>query len=269
MTKLLHYKQFGDPLTKNTIILLHGLLGSMDNWRSQAQLLSTNNHIITPDLRNHGQSPHLSGMRYKDMAEDILHLADHLGLEQFDLLGHSMGGKVAMYLALNYPERLRRLVIVDIAPKPYQLWHLPVFKALLALPISEITSRKQANDALAESIEAPSERAFLLKNLKTSDNGGYEWRCNLDEITRTYLNIANFNVLDGQTFDKPCLFIKGANSPYIDPEADELGIQQLFPQANIVSIDNTGHLPHVEAPQVFYDLIKQFFEPKNQQTQAN
>jgi esterase len=258
MNPLLNYKTFGDPENKSAIILLHGLLGSMENWRSQAQKLSDHYFVITPDLRNHGQSPHLSGMRYKDMAGDILALAEHLGLEQFDLLGHSMGGKVAMYLALHHPETVNKLIIVDIAPKSYPLWHLTVFRALLGLPIDEITSRKQANDLLAEAIESPAERAFLLKNMQTSDAGGYEWRCNLPEITRTYLNIANFNPTADAVFDKPCIFIKGALSHYIDVDADYDCILPLFPQARIHTQDGAGHLPHVETPAPFFEMISEF-----------
>ena len=262
MTPLLHYKQFGENTADKSIILLHGLLGSMDNWRSQANKLAKqdNYRVITPDMRNHGQSPHISGMRYKDMAEDILALADHLNIEKFDLLGHSMGGKVAMYLALNHGDRLNKLIIVDIAPKPYELWHIPVFKALLSLQVDTFTSRKQANDELAKSIENDGERAFLLKNLQTKDGGGYEWRVDLQEITRTYLNIASFNIASDAKFDKPCLFINGAKSPYIDAVKDKELINGLFPQATIQTIEDAGHLPHVETPAVFYQYIQAFLE---------
>lgn len=258
MNPLLNYKTFGDPENKSAIILLHGLLGSMENWRSQAQKLAEHYFVITPDLRNHGQSPHLSGMRYKDMAADILALAKHLGLEQFDLLGHSMGGKVAMHLALHHPEIVHKLIIVDIAPKSYPLWHLSVFRALLSLAVDEISSRKQANDLLSETIESPAERAFLLKNLQTNHQGSYEWRCNLAEITRTYLNIANFNPTDGAVFDKPCIFIKGERSQYIDADADYECIRPLFPQARIQSQADAGHLPHVETPAPFFAMISEF-----------
>ncbi|WP_245929746.1 alpha/beta fold hydrolase [Leucothrix pacifica] len=262
MIPLLHYKQFGEESPNKNIILLHGLLGSMDNWRSQASKLAQHDgyRAITPDMRNHGQSPHISGMRYKDMAEDILQLADHLSIERFDLLGHSMGGKVAMYLALNHAERLNKLIIVDIAPKPYELWHIPVFKALLSLPVAEFTSRKQANDELAKSISNDGERAFLLKNLKTTDAGGYEWRCDLQEITRTYLNIASFNVANNVRFNKPCLFVNGGKSPYIDAEEDKELINGLFTQATIQTISEAGHLPHVETPADFYQRIQTFLQ---------
>ena len=238
--------------------MLHGLLGSMDNWRGQAQKLSSHFNVITPDLRNHGHSPHLAGMRYKDMAEDVLALADDLGISSFDLLGHSMGGKVAMNLALNHPERLNKLIIVDIAPKSYPLWHLPIFNALLSLPVNEIKSRKEANDLLVDSIESPVERAFLLKNLKTNGSDGYEWRCDLAEITRTYLNVANFNSAEGVTFDKPTLFIKGGKSPYLDPIEDAEMISKLFPQSSIVTIDDAGHLPHIESAETFSAHINRF-----------
>jgi esterase len=254
---LLNYKQFGD--TNNPpLFMLHGLLGSMDNWRGQAQKLSSHFNVITPDLRNHGHSPHLAGMRYKDMAEDVLALADDLGISSFDLLGHSMGGKVAMNLALNHPERLNKLIIVDIAPKSYPLWHLPIFNALLSLPVNEIKSRKEANDLLVDSIESPVERAFLLKNLKTNGSDGYEWRCDLAEITRTYLNVANFNSAEGVTFDKPTLFIKGGKSPYLDPIEDAEIISILFPQSSIVTIDDAGHLPHIESAETFSAHINRF-----------
>ncbi|PID46412.1 MAG: alpha/beta hydrolase [Proteobacteria bacterium] len=266
MSQLLHYKQFGDTKSNQVIFFLHGLLGSLDNWRSQAKHIATQYTVraITPDIRNHGQSPHLSGMRYKDMAGDVLRLADHLNIDAFDLLGHSMGGKVAMYLALHHPDRLNKLIIVDIAPRPYTLWHLPVFKALLSLPVDRIGSRKQASELLAAHIPDHAERAFLLKNLKMADGGGYEWRCDLQEITRAYLNIANFNSPDHAVFDKPCLFVRGENSPYIDPENDQEIITQLFPQANIQSITNAGHLPHVEAPEAFYHSIESFLKPDPQ-----
>ncbi|PWQ96672.1 alpha/beta fold hydrolase [Leucothrix arctica] len=253
----LNYKQFGD--TNNpALFMLHGLLGSMDNWRGQAQNLSSHFNVITPDLRNHGHSPHLSGMRYKDMAEDVLSLAEDLGISSFDLLGHSMGGKVAMNLALNHSERLNKLIIVDIAPKSYPLWHLPIFNALLSLPVHEIKSRKTANDMLIDSIESSVERAFLLKNLKSDGSGGYKWRCDLSEITRTYLNVANFNATAGVTFDKPTLFIKGGQSPYLDPVEDQEKITLLFPQASIITIEDAGHLPHIESAETFSEQVNSF-----------
>ena len=255
----LHYKSFGDTTNPATIILLHGMLGSMDNWRSQAKRLSAHFHVITPDLRNHGKSPHLAGMRYKDMAQDVLRLTQHLGIQRFDLLGHSMGGKIAMEIALQQPETIKRLIIVDIVPKPYQLWHLFTFKALLALPVAELTSRKQADEILSEQIKDPFERAFLLKNLKSSQSGGYAWRCNLQEITRAYLNIANFPQTDTH-FDYKTLFIKGEKSPYINMETDPEIIKAFFPKTEIKIINDAGHTPHIEKANDFFQVISQFLD---------
>ncbi len=254
---LLHYKSFGDINNPASIILLHGMLGSMDNWRSQAKKLSTHFHVITPDLRNHGKSPHLSGMRYQDMADDVLNLAQHLGIERFNLLGHSMGGKIAMEMALQHPEAIKHLIVVDIVPKPYQLWHLDIFKALLTLPVRELASRKQADEMLSTKIENPFERAFLLKNLKSSQTGGYEWQCNLKEISRAYLAIANFN--QTQTpFNANTLFIRGEKSPYIVEETDREIINTLFTNAEIKTIDDSGHTPHIEKANDFYQAVVKF-----------
>jgi esterase len=255
---LLSYKSFGDEANSACIVLLHGMLGNMDNWRSQARRLSTHFRVITPDLRNHGDSPHLSGMRYQDMASDVLTLMDHLGIKQFDLLGHSMGGKVAMEIALNHAERLQRLIIVDIAPKSYQLWHLGIFKALLSLPVADLTSRNEADEMLAEHIENPFERSFLLKNLKSNDSGGYSWQCNLQEITRAYLNIANFTQSDQSSFDGETLFISGGKSPYIDTVTDASTIQGFFPASSIQTIQDAGHTPHVEKADDFYQMMSEF-----------
>ncbi len=255
---LLHFKSFGEKNHSASIVLLHGMLGSMDNWRSQAKQLSAHFHVITPDLRNHGRSPHISGMRYQDMANDVLALTNHLGIEKFDLLGHSMGGKIAMEMALTSAEKIERLVVVDIVPKPYQLWHLVTFKALLGLPVADFTSRAQADTSLAEHIEDPFERAFLLKNLKSLKSGGYEWRCNLQEITRAYLNIANFTQKPDAHFDHETLFIKGGKSPYLNLDTDPEVIKQFFPKAVIETIKGAGHTPHVEKTEAFNSILSKF-----------
>jgi esterase len=255
---LLSYKSFGEKTSASCIVLLHGMLGNRDNWRSQARRLSNHFRVITPDLRNHGESPHLPGMRYQDMADDVLVLMDHLGIKQFDLLGHSMGGKVAMEIALSHAERIKRLIIVDIAPKSYQLWHLGIFKALLSLPVAELTSRSEADEMLAEHIDDPFERSFLLKNLKSNDSSGYSWECNLQEITRAYLNIANFTRSDQSSFSGDTLFINGEKSPYIDPIKDTAIIKNFFPASSIQTIPDAGHTPHIEKADEFYQTMSEF-----------
>ena len=257
---LLHYKTYAKKEQANSIVLLHGMLGNMDNWRRQAQRLSKHFHVITPDLRNHGRSPHLSGMRYKDMASDVLALVEHLEINSFHLLGHSMGGKIAMEIALNHPQNIQKLMIIDIAPKAYQLWHLATFKALLALPVDQLTSRTQADKLLSEEIDDPFDRAFLLKNLKSNQSGGYSWRCNLEEITRAYLNISNFTQKEQAKFEGDVLFIKGEKSPYINIDQDTDVISNFFPKSDIKTVLNSGHNPHTENAEAFYVMISHFLD---------
>lgn len=261
MTSLLNYKIFpavNEELAKQhpPLLILHGLLGSMDNWRSQAMRLSLSRTVITADLRNHGRSPHLTGMSYKEMALDIVALAKHENLSQIDLLGHSMGGKVSMWLALNQPELIAKLIIVDITPKSYPLWHQTVLAALQQVPLATLRSRKAIDQHLAVSIPDDGERIFLSKNLQRNSEGGYEWRCNLSEISTSYLKIAAFPV-SGLTFPNKAFFIGGANSNYILPE-DHVLIKSIFKDVTIHSVPETGHLPHIEQADVFFELVSDF-----------
>lgn len=259
--QLLNYKTF-KPESENArnrkpLIILHGLLGSMDNWRSQAKNLSEFQPVITIDLRNHGQSPHLSGMSYREMYEDVIQLANHLEVSQFDLLGHSMGGKVAMHLALAQPDYIKRLIIVDIAPKPYPLWHQDTLQSILNAPVNSMSSRQEIDDYLKQSIEDPFERNFMIKNLKRNDEGdGFSWKINLNEITRGYLKIAGFTTAE-QQFNKETLFIRGENSHYIQ-DSDASLIKLLFPNSSITTIKNSGHMPHFEQAKDFFQTLSSF-----------
>ncbi len=257
---LLNYQVYGEENNSENsgvpIVFLHGMLGELQNWNSQAKRFAASGcQVIVVDLRNHGDSPHIKGMSYRQMADDILVLLAHLKLPSIYLSGHSMGGKVGMYLALNYPEVIKKLVVVDIAPITYSLWHQQIFHALFSLPLSEIASRRDADELLAEHIENAFERAFLLKNLKRV-GGGYEWKCDLLEISRNYLKIAGFPVQNG-SFDGEILFVKGADSGYITDEAMPK-ILHYFPSANIKTITNAGHLPHVQQADDFYEQVSEF-----------
>lgn len=263
MTSLLNYKTFpavDEEQAKQhpPLVILHGLLGSMDNWRSQATRLSHTRTVITVDLRNHGRSPHLEGMGYKDMALDIVALAKHENLSKIDLLGHSMGGKVAMWLALNQPELIGKLIIVDIAPKSYPLWHQTVLAALLEAPLEQLGSRREIDQHLAVSIPDDVERIFLSKNLQRNSEGGYEWRCNLDEISKSYLKIATFPVF-GQVFSNQSCFIRGENSDYVMP-GDHALIESIFTNSCVHSVSGAGHLPHMEQADVFFSLVSDFLK---------
>lgn len=260
MDALLHYKTY-PTLNKKCqdppLFILHGLLGSMDNWRTQAKRLSQFRTIITVDLRNHGHSPHSNDMSYKQMALDIIAIIKHEKLAKIDLMGHSMGGKIAMWLALHYPAHVKKLIIVDIAPKTYPLWHQKVLAAMLKAPLSQFQTRKEIDQYLSIAIEDNVERTFLTKNVQRLTKGGYEWRCNLEAIVKSYLKIAGFPVPD-LVFANPTLFIHGENSPYIKPD-DHLLIKSLFTHSHIQPIANSAHLPHIEQPDEFYRHIKNFF----------
>jgi len=259
MKSLLHYKVYTSAINKNhtpPLLLLHGLLGSMDNWRAQAKRLSQSRPIITLDLRNHGHSPHLIGMSYKQMALDIMKVLEREKLTTIDLLGHSMGGKVAMWLALHYPHLIARLIVVDIAPKQYPLWHQKILTVMLQAPLFQFQSRQQIDHYLSQFIEDESERAFLSKNLQRSPQGGYKWRSNINEIVKSYLKIAAFP-LPQLVFTKQTLFIRGEDSPYIIP-SDSLLISALFPQSEMHTISASGHLPHIEQAERFYQCLEGF-----------
>jgi len=270
---LLNFKIFspGEIIAQQQtpLFILHGLLGSKDNWRSQAKRLSTRQPVFTLDLRNHGDSPHVKGMSYRAMANDVLKVATQEGINHFNLLGHSMGGKVAMHLALAHGNCVNRLIVVDIAPKAYPLWHLKTLQGLMSVPLDRLKSRKAIDDYLKPWIEDSTERTFLLKNLqrvtKPTTNTVYQWRCNLTEISKGYLNIAGFNHPDS-TFTKESLFIKGENSPYIQ-QKDEALIRSLFPNLSpnkkVVVMKNAGHLPHFDDPDTFYQIVSSFLQQQN------
>ena len=253
---MLNYKIYGALESKPSIMMLHGLLGSLDNWSSQAKLLQEQYAVITVDLRNHGDSPHVRGMSYREMAADVVELLNHLSIKQCYLMGHSMGGKVAMTLALEKPQRIKQLIIVDIAPKAYKPRHLKILQSMMSLPLEQIKTRKEADSYLAGWISTALERSFLLKNLKRNKDGFY-WQCNLPEIARNYLKISGFSAPKGQYYSNPSLFIRGGLSDYIQND-NEL-IQQYFPLNRVETLSRSGHLPHVEEPNAFYHLVDNFF----------
>ncbi len=250
-----HETQHNDP---TPVIMLHGLLGSLDNWNSQAKKLLPQRRVISIDLRNHGHSPHVKGMSYREMTADIIALLDDLNIAHCDLMGHSMGGKVAMSLALRYPQRVRCLVVVDIAPKAYSPKHQAILYAMLSLPFKTIKQRKQAEQWLSSVVSNPVERSFLLKNLKRNATGFY-WQCHLSEIAKNYLKISSFHLGKQQRYTAPTLFIKGGQSDYIQAQ-DYALIQQCFPNSKIQCLEQAGHLPHVEDTQGFYHLLAEFLQ---------
>lgn len=256
---MLNYRLYGETGKESVpLLVLHGLLGSLDNWNTFARKQADKHTVIALDLRNHGDSPHVEGMSYRQMADDVLEVMNELGISCCDLMGHSMGGKVAMTLALQQPQRIRRLLVVDIAPKTYPSRHQTLLQTMNAMPLAEISSRKQADEWLAPVVKHPPERGFLLKNLARHKDSGFYWQCNLPEITRHYLEISAFPPADTQ-YKQPSCFIRGGQSDYVQ-DGDLSLIRQYFPSARLETIASSGHLPHVQAPDEFNVLVEAFLD---------
>ncbi|MBA4501460.1 alpha/beta fold hydrolase [Marinobacterium marinum] len=251
---LLHFQRHGQG---EPLVILHGLFGTLENWGAQIKTLSERFDVVAADLRNHGRSPHAEIMSYKAMSEDLLTLLDHLQLERINLMGHSMGGKAAMQFALDHPERVKRLIVVDIAPVRYAPNHNDVIKGLNRIDLAELKSRTQADQTLSEYVDSAATRAFLLKNLYRDEHKRFAWRMNLPVLEREYANISASP--EGAPYTGPVLFIKGGDSNYLLAEHQQ-PIQQLFPQASFKIIAGAGHLPHVEKAASFTRLVDQFLE---------
>ncbi|WP_020396891.1 alpha/beta fold hydrolase [Thiolinea disciformis] len=253
---MLNYRIYGDfSCDRTPLVVLHGLLGSLDNWHTFATRQQEKRPIVAIDLRNHGESPHVLDMNYHLMMADVLEVAEHLNMSQFDLMGHSMGGKVAMNLALHHPARLDHLIVVDIAPVQSSATHHDLLQAMLAMQLDTFTSRREADQALAPTVKQPFERAFLLKNLKRTEEGTFEWQCYLSEIAKNYPNLTAFPD-EGLTYQDKALFIGGAQSDYLSPERWAVA-QQMFPKAQLIMIPEAGHLPHVQTPEIFTQHVMQ------------
>lgn len=248
----LHFQSVGEG---KPLVILHGLFGSADNWRHIATTLSAKRRVISVDLRNHGRSFHHARQTYPLMAEDLANLLEELGLGRVDLLGHSLGGKVAIQFAQSFTERLARLIVVDIAPRQYADEHSHIFKTLMALDLANFTSRTQISDALSSTLPDPAVRQFLLLNLQ-KENDSFRWRINLHALFCSYPGLLQ-QVVPEHPIDIPAMFISGADSSYVTEE-DWQHIQQLFPQARQVVIDGAGHWVHADQPDVFLQQLDRF-----------
>lgn len=242
----------GQPL-----ILLHGIFGSSDNWLTQARMLSTGFRTYALDLRNHGQAPHDEVFDYPVMAADVLEFIETNNIVDPVLIGHSMGGKVAMNFAVAYPDRLQKLIVVDIAPKAYNMAHYVILEGLQAIPITEITSREEADTALSQFVDEPAIRQFLLKNLQRKPEGGFKWKLNLPVIADNIHNVGLDLQFPGK-FEKPTLFVRGERSNYVKDE-DFGRIREVFPAAKIESLD-TGHWLPAEKPKEFVSLVERWLK---------
>ena len=245
----LFYREYG---AGQPVVILHGIFGSSDNWLTQAKILADKYRVILVDLRNHGQSPKDDAFDYQVMVADVEELFDSLKLQDPILIGHSMGGKVAMNFAIRHPDLLSRLVVVDISPRPYNLEHYVILDGLNAISIDTVSSRNEADQTLVPFVPEADVRQFLLKNLQRKPEGGFSWKINLPVITKNLPKIGYDLQFQG-SFDKPALFIRGGKSKYVRDE-DMARIQELFPLAQLRTMD-TGHWVQAEKPQEFVDVL--------------
>jgi esterase len=237
------------------LVVLHGLFGSSDNWAGISRRLADTSRVFAVDLRNHGESPHSDDFNYELMAGDIAGFMDRQGLPQADVLGHSMGGKAAMRLALDHPDRVRRLIVADMAPRPYAPAHREILAAMRGLDLSSAKSRADLDAALAGAIPETTVRQFLLKSV-ARDERGFRWKLNLDAINRHYDEL-NAAIESDRPFPGPALFIRGGRSMHV-LDADMEGIRRLFPAARLVTLPEAGHWVHADVPEEFARAVKEF-----------
>lgn len=229
----------------------------LDNWHNIAKQLSEQGFLVyTIDARNHGQSPHSDDMSYQLMSEDVIELADDLGLDTFILMGHSMGGKTAMWTANQFGNRLEKLILVDIAPKTYQPGHLTYFDAFEQIPWNTLSSRKEIDDALMAYESNMGVRLFLAKNIDRNSEGSFSVKSNIKAIKKAYNEIISELVFTS-IYHQPTLFLLGENSRYLKEE-DKPYILTYFPSSEFVYVSNAGHWVHADNPKDFLDKLMNF-----------
>ena len=241
----------GSPVTGPSLLIVHGLFGSARNWSVIAKRLSDTRHVVAVDMRNHGDSPWHDSHSYADMADDLAEVIAGLPGGQADVLGHSMGGKAAMVLALPRPESVDRLIVADIAPVAYGHSQSHNIAAMRRVRLDEVKTRQ---DALAQlDVDNPGVAAFLLQSL---DMKSRCWKLNLDVLERDMPDIIGFPEING-TFERSCLFLSGADSDYVLREHREI-IKPLFPKAKFAKIPGAGHWLHAEKPREFEAAVRVF-----------
>ncbi|MCX2744550.1 alpha/beta fold hydrolase [Mangrovivirga sp. M17] len=250
----LFYREYGSG--DNTLVILHGLFGSSDNWMSIAKTLEDEFHIYVVDQRNHGQSPHSDEWNYEVMAQDISDFIDEYIGHSTAVLGHSMGGKVAMTLAMQHSEKVKKLLVADIAPRHYPVHHRQILDGLIKVDEANPKSRKEADDVLSDYISEKSIRMFLLKNLGRGENNNLKWKINLEVINDKIEEVGK-SQKELEPTDVPTLFVGGEKSDYIRDEDKDL-IKELFPESNVIQLKKAGHWLHAEQPESFTTVIKDF-----------
>ncbi len=253
----LNFKKIGE--SGPAVIILHGVFGFLDNWLTISKYIAEAGFTLyLVDQRNHGRSPHEAPMNYDVFASDLADFITENQLESPLLVGHSMGGKTVMKYAVTHPDRLSKIVVVDIGPKQYPIHHTKIIEGLNAIDLSKVASRQDADDQLAPFEPILPVRQFLLKNLYRTEEGGFGWRFNLPVITSDMKNVGQAIASDEAVL-APTLFIRGGNSNYIEDE-DWDDIVKLFPNASLETVQNAGHWIQAEQPKAFLEALLPFLK---------
>lgn len=248
----LNYQQTGSG---PDIILIHGLFGSLENLGMVAKNLQENYRVTSIDVRNHGSSFHKNDMDYQQLVLDVINLMDLLNITSAHLLGHSMGGKIAMQCAVDFPNRIKHLIIADIAPVAYPAHHQKIIEGLKSIDFNKVKTRKDADNQLAHYVDELGVRQFLLRNL-ANINRQFHFKCHLENIAECYPQIMQ-GMNTSKQFIGSTLFIKGGNSDYILAEHRNI-INQIFPNSKAKIIQGAGHWLHAEKPVAFNKIVNDF-----------
>ena len=251
---MLNFQSFGEAREKPSLLIAHGLFGSARNWRAIARNLASDRRVHVVDMRNHGESCWDDSQTYPDMAVDLAQVIEHID-EEMDVLGHSMGGKAGMVLALSRPELVNRLVVIDIAPKAYHHDQTSNVALMQSLDLNSFSRRSEADEKLAQTVNDAALRAFFLQSMVITDQRN-RWQLNLQALHDNMDHIVGFPLLSGQ-FEKPSLFLRGSQSDYIS-DADMQKITALFPRASLRTIADAGHWVQAEATREFLTEVKTF-----------
>ncbi|MBP2229357.1 pimeloyl-ACP methyl ester carboxylesterase [Azospirillum agricola] len=252
----LTYLEAGEANGGTPLLVLHGLFGSARNWQTLARRFAESHRVYALDLRNHGGAPWADAMTYEAMADDVLRFLDDRGFARAAVVGHSMGGKAAMTLALRHPGRVERLVVADIAPVAYSHTHAPFVAAMKAAKLEGHSRRQEIEAQLVDAVPEAPLRSFLMQNL-VLEEGKFAWRINLDAIGNAMGDLIGYPDLGDARYDGPTLFVGGTKSDYILPEHHE-AIRHRFPKAEIAMIEGAGHWLHAERPEEFARLVEAF-----------
>lgn len=254
----LHFKLSKASESSPWLLLIHGLFGSADNLAVVKRHFEKSHNIVSIDLPDHGLSPWNDSFSFDDTVDSIIALLNSEKIKTTAVLGHSLGGKIAMLLALKYPDRVSHLIVADIAPAQYEHRHQAVFDGLKNVPLNKIQGRNDAQSYLSQYIKEPGVRQFLLKSLYKTDSGEWQWRFNLDGLIKSYPHIIDWPQ-SNLKYDGITCFIKGGKSDYINA-SHRSAITKYFPNAKAHIIEGTGHWLHAEKPDAFNSVVARVLE---------